>query len=221
MWKPVTCARLAEARGLGFGARPLLAAAAVLVVGGCSLVSRAPPPARIPSGAGVTASGAIVPVPDASVQMPDVHVAVPDAAGSAIASTAAQLIGTPYHFGGADERGFDCSGLAVYAHERAGLEIPRTANEQRRAARPVALDDLEPGDLVFFRIRHRHMRRSVDHVGIYTGDGRFIHAPSSGGVVSYGNLNDDYFRKRLAGAGRFWGATATAEPVEAQAPSPH
>jgi len=133
-------------------------------------------------------------------------------AGAAIARVAAELVGTPYHFGGADLQGFDCSGLAFYAHERVGLEIPRTAEEQRHASRPVPLAALAPGDLVFFRIGARR----IDHVGIYAGAGRFIHAPRSGEVVSYGDLSEGYYRKRLVGAGRFWGESAQTAP-----PSPH
>lgn len=134
-------------------------------------------------------------------------------AGHAIAQVATALVGTPYHFGGADLQGFDCSGLVVYSHERVGLEVPRTAAEQSRLARPVALEALSPGDLVFFRLRGRR----VNHVGIYAGSGRFIHAPRSGGVVSYADLADPYYRKHLAGAGRFW----RADVAETADPSPH
>ncbi|MDB6091048.1 MAG: hypothetical protein JWN85_3832 [Gammaproteobacteria bacterium] len=133
--------------------------------------------------------------------------------GAVIARTATQLVGAPYHFGGADLQGFDCSGLALFVHERAGLEIPRTAEAQRRAARPVSLDALSPGDLVFFRIKSRH----VNHVGIYAGDGRFIHAPRSGAVVSYGDLHATYYRKHLVSAGRFWNSKASGTYVV----SPH
>src|SRR5262245_36599692 len=66
--------------------------------------------------------------------------------GHAIARQAAALVGRPYQFGGADGAGFDCSGLALYVHERVGLTIPRTAAEQQRAAQPVAPGQLEPGD---------------------------------------------------------------------------
>lgn len=121
-------------------------------------------------------------------------------AGAGIAQAAAQVVGAPYQFGGADLHGFDCSGLAVYAYERAGLEIPRTAQAQQEAARPVAIEALSPGDLVFFRIGSRH----VNHVGIYAGGGRFIHAPHPGGAVSYGNLFGPYYRKHFVAAGRFW-----------------
>jgi cell wall-associated NlpC family hydrolase len=129
-----------------------------------------------------------------------------DDRGAAIAAAAAQLVGTPYHFGGTDEQGFDCSGLVTYVHERAGLQVPRTANEQKRAARPVPLDSMLPGDVVFFRTGHHISRSRVDHVGIYTGGGRFIHAPHARSTVSYANLNEGYYRKHLVSAGRLWDA---------------
>jgi murein DD-endopeptidase len=125
-------------------------------------------------------------------------------AGDAMSSLAASLIGTPYHFGGADAAGFDCSGLARYVHERVGLSIPRTAAEQQRAAHPVPIAQLAPGDLVFFHIR----KRSVDHVGIYAGENRFIHAPRAGVAVAYGDLAGGFYARHLAGAGRFWDAAA-------------
>ena len=127
--------------------------------------------------------------------------AAPTDQGAVIAAVAASLVGTPYHFGGADESGFDCSGLALYVHQRAGLAIPRTAAAQQRAARPVSLAELVPGDLVFFRIR---ARRAIDHVGIYAGAGRFIHAPRAGQTVTYADLTQGFYAGRLRSAGRFW-----------------
>jgi murein DD-endopeptidase len=120
--------------------------------------------------------------------------------GGAVAAVAKSLVGTPYRFGGADEHGFDCSGLAVYAYERVGITIPRTAAKQERSARLVPLRDLLPGDLLFFRIRSRR----IDHVGIYVGRGRFVHAPRSGALVSYGSLRRGFFPEHLVKAGRFW-----------------
>jgi murein DD-endopeptidase len=121
-------------------------------------------------------------------------------AGAAIVAAATARIGTRYQFGGADEGGFDCSGLARYAHARAGLAIPRTAAAQQQAARPVRLAALAPGDLVFFRMRgHR-----IDHVGIYAGDGRFIHASHAGHKVSYADLRSGYYAQHLVSAGRYW-----------------
>lgn len=140
---------------------------------------------------------------------PDSGGAVPPVgreAGAALVGVAAQLIGTPYRYGGASPQGFDCSGLVYYVHGRLGLQVPRTAAQQSRAARTVKLSALQPGDLVFFRVDSR----SVDHVGIYAGRGRFIHAPRTGKVVSYAYLDDPYYRKRLVGAGRFWEAPGHA-----------
>lgn len=121
-----------------------------------------------------------------------------------IAQLAVSFVGAPYQFGGADAAGFDCSGLARYVHERAGLAIPRTAAEQQRTARPVPLAELAPGDLVFFRIR----RRGIDHVGVYAGGGRFVHAPRAGQAVAYGELSRGFYARHLVSAGRFWGRDA-------------
>lgn len=125
----------------------------------------------------------------------------PGTTGDAIAAIAASLVGTPYQFGRADTAGFDCSGLALYVHERVGLAIPRTARQQQLAARPVPLAEIAPGDVVFFSLRARR----VDHVGIYAGLGRFIHAPRAGLPVAYADLTTGYYRAHLVSAGRFWG----------------
>ena len=121
-------------------------------------------------------------------------------AGEKIVSIAAGLIGTPYLYGGdTPKEGFDCSGLVFYSFEQMGMKVPRTAEEQRKAADRVKRDDLEPGDLVFFR----NSNGRVDHVGIYAGDGRFIHSPNSRSVVSYAYLDAPYYRSHFVSAGRF------------------
>ncbi len=129
--------------------------------------------------------------------------------GARIAQLAASFVGVPYQFGGADAAGFDCSGLARYVHERAGVAIPRTAAEQQRAAHLVPLAELSPGDLVFFRLR----RRGIDHVGVYAGGGRFVHSPRAGQAVAYGDLRGGFYARHLVSAGRFWDQGApTASP---------
>jgi murein DD-endopeptidase len=138
--------------------------------------------------------------------VPPRRAAPPPDTAAIMAALAVSLVGTPYQFGGADAAGFDCSGLALYLHARVGLAIPRTASEQQHAAHPVPLAALSPGDLVFFRIHSRH----VDHVGIYVGGGRFVHAPRAGGAVAYGELGEGgYYRARVASAGRFWDGIST------------
>ncbi len=117
-----------------------------------------------------------------------------------ILATAMDLLGTPYRYGGRSPReGFDCSGLVQYTHRQAGIDVPRTARAQYNASKPVSRRRLQPGDLVFFRIDGRR----ISHVGIYLGDGRFIHAPSSGRKVTTARLDDPYWRRHYSGAGRF------------------
>ncbi len=113
---------------------------------------------------------------------------------------AMSLIGTPYRNGGASpSTGFDCSGLVAFVFgEVAGLRLPRSAEEQARVGREVARHELTPGDLVFFDT----LRRPFSHVGIYLADVRFVHAPSSNGVVRTENLQDRYWAARWNGARR-------------------
>ena len=124
------------------------------------------------------------------------------APGARIATLAETLVGSPYRYGGADPAGFDCSGLVFFVHRQLGISVPRTVASQSLSAMPVDPAHLQPGDLVFFR------ESGVDatHVGVYTGGHRFIHAPQSGRPVSYGSLEDDYYRATFVGAGRFYRA---------------
>lgn len=108
-------------------------------------------------------------------------------------------IGAPYRYGGASPHGFDCSGLVYYSYRKAGIRVPRTTRAQLRNAHRVPQGQLRPGDLVFFKLD----RRPVSHVGIYTGDNRFIHAPSSGRRVSYTVMSDPYWQARFVAAGRY------------------
>ena len=119
-------------------------------------------------------------------------------AGAAALLAAESRIGTPYRYGGSGPDAFDCSGLIAYAYQQAGVALPSTAAQQYALARPVPRTELRPGDLVFFR----WSGREVSHVGIYAGDGLFVHAPQAGGQVRTANLDDEWYRERYAGAGR-------------------
>ncbi len=105
-----------------------------------------------------------------------------------------------YKFGGnSPEQGLDCSGLIRYVFQQAtGISLPRTAREQARVGESVAVDKLQPGDLVFFNTR----RFQFSHVGLYIGDNRFIHAPSTGGSVEVVSLEKQYWQKAFNGARR-------------------
>jgi cell wall-associated NlpC family hydrolase len=122
--------------------------------------------------------------------------------GRAVLEAAESRIGAPYRYGGSGPDAFDCSGLVAYAHRQVGIGVPRTAAEQFSKATPVKRGELRPGDLVFFRLSGR----DVGHVGIYAGDDRFVHAPQSGGHVRLASLEDEWYRQRFAGAGRFYAA---------------
>lgn len=120
------------------------------------------------------------------------------AVGEHAARTASSLVGSPYRYGGHSPDGFDCSGLVYYAYRAAGLSVPRTSTQQFRAAKPIPITAARAGDLLFFRYE-----RKVSHVGIYLGDQRFVHAPSSGKHVSVASLTDAHYREHFVGAGRF------------------
>lgn len=114
-----------------------------------------------------------------------------------LVQTARSFLGVPYQWGGAsEEEGFDCSGLAMSVYRLNGFSLPRTSRDQFRAGDPVPRSSLSEGDLVFFDTRGRG---TVSHVGIYAGDGQFIHAPRSGRSVSFDSLDNSYYRSRFLG----------------------
>ena len=111
---------------------------------------------------------------------------------------AEDFLDVPYLWGGADaDRGFDCSGLTMTVYQLNGLDLPRTARDQYETGAFVEREHLRKGDLVFFNISSRE---KISHVGIYTGDGQFIHAPGQGKKIRYDSLSSRYFRERYAGA---------------------
>ena len=120
--------------------------------------------------------------------------------GEALADFALRLRGTPYRYGGATLDGFDCSGLVFYAHRQLGLSVPRTSREQAAEADSIKPRKLQRGDLVFFKVGSRR----VNHVGIYIGKNRFVHAPGAGKPVTINSLDDEFYAERFFSAGRFW-----------------
>ena len=114
--------------------------------------------------------------------------------GNQIASLAESLVGSPYKYGGASPKGFDCSGLVYYTHRQLDIKVPRSSKQQARHAPAKDLASAMPGDILFFNIYGDR----VSHVGIYTGNDQFIHAPKSGGHVSHASISDPYWRQRLS-----------------------
>lgn len=115
-----------------------------------------------------------------------------------IAQLALSMVGVRYRYGGSDPTaGFDCSGLVYYTYTSNGHPVPRTSREQFNVAREIPFAQAVEGDLVFFRDQE-----TLSHVGIYLGDGRFVHAPSSGGTVSVASIDTPYYQRHLVAVGR-------------------
>ena len=137
----------------------------------------------------------------ACAQLPFKTVGVPEPPErSALLLDAMGYIGTPYERGGnTGASGLDCSGFVKAVFEQAeGITLPRSAYEQAHATVEIYRADLQPGDLVFFNT----LRRAFSHVGIYLGEGRFIHAPRPGAQVRIESMNGSYWRTRFNGARR-------------------
>jgi cell wall-associated NlpC family hydrolase len=120
---------------------------------------------------------------------------------SELVVTAMGFLGVPYRRGGnaVETGGFDCSGFVKAIYEQTvGLVLPRRAEQQAAATQAVDKGDLQPGDLVFFNT----MRRAFSHVGIYVGEGKFIHSPKPGAEVRVENMAANYWQRRFDGARR-------------------
>lgn len=124
----------------------------------------------------------------------------PNPALNDLAVYAISLEGTPYKYGGTSpDTGFDCSGFVGHVFKQSlGKTLPRSSEQISRVGREQESDELQPGDLVFFNT----LDKSYSHVGIYLGEGQFIHSPSTGKSVSIANMNESYWRKRYDGARR-------------------
>ena len=134
-----------------------------------------------------------------------------------VVQAALAMVGAPYRHGGRSPSGFDCSGLVVYSYHRAGRAgLPHSAKALERLVQPVAIDDLEPGDLLFFDLRGKESA----HVAIYVGDDEFVHAPSPGKRVERVAFDHVYWGPRIERAGRLAYRAASRGPAPAaMAPS--
>ena len=114
--------------------------------------------------------------------------------GDKAVGIALRYLGTPYSWAGASPAGFDCSGFVMYVYGRLGIGLPHSSSALWGVGRPVPRHDLEPGDIVFFN--------GLSHVGIYIGNGRFVHSPHSGDVVKISRFSEDWYGSTYDGARR-------------------
>lgn len=170
----------------------------------------------LPVGRGPAAPAQRAPVEDAVATVPQVAVAPapPGTAATPARDTdmlfhALAAAGADYRRGGKSyQSGFDCSGLVAFVYREAyGLALPHNTQAQSQMGDAIDASDLQPGDLVFFNTQ----RKPFSHVGIYIGEGRFIHAPREGAVVRTENLRARYWRTRFDGARRLEPTVVTAD----------
>jgi cell wall-associated NlpC family hydrolase len=121
------------------------------------------------------------------------------AAGADVADLAQQYVGSPYRWGGASPAGFDCTGFVMWVFSQFGVGLPHNEAGQLASGTAVSADDLQPGDVVVFANTYR---RGLSHVGIYVGNGKFVHAVDERHGVLVSNLWDSYWGPRFVGASR-------------------
>lgn len=168
----------------------------VLLIGASACAARGATPRPFPGA----------PSPPSSATPPPGGVPPAAAAPAAAATPATQLLletalayrGVPYRNGGSDPSGFDCSGFVQWVFAQHGRRLPREVRDQYQIGNTINLDDVQPGDLVFFET----VSRGASHVGIALGGDQFVHAPSSRGVVRIESYTTDYWKRRYVGARR-------------------
>ena len=126
-----------------------------------------------------------------------VSVPASDSKADHAVAVALQQIGVPYRYGGSTPVGFDCSGLVHYSYAQAGKTVPRTTATLWSGLQPVSASEMRAGDVLFFRIAGK-----MSHVALYIGGDEFVHAPSSGKVVSVGSLRSEFYDDAFVRAGR-------------------
>ena len=127
----------------------------------------------------------------------------PDSAvsGVKLLEIAKSQLGLKYKYGGVSPKtGFDCSGFVMWVHKQGGITIDREAPGQFQGGKKIEKSDLKAGDIVFFET----YKKGPSHVGIYDGNGRFIHSPNSKSEVKFNKLSNSYYKKRYLGARRYW-----------------
>ncbi|WP_210366587.1 C40 family peptidase [Bacillus sp. REN3] len=127
---------------------------------------------------------------------------IPKQNGESIVNEGKQFVGLPYLWGGMSSFGYDCSGFSYNMCRANGYIIPRDAHEQAAAGNRVELTEIQPGDLLFFA--YQEGKGKIHHVGIYYGDGKLLHSPSTGKNIEVIRLEGTIYEKELCAARRYW-----------------
>ena len=183
--------------------RALLPACIALTCGACAsggAVPRPFPGAPTPPASSPRAQDPVRPDDAGATAVP-----IPDPARAELVATALGLRGSPYRDGGSDPSGFDCSGFVQYVFAMHATRLPRQAWDQYHVGLPIPLDEVQPGDLVFFET----VSRGASHVGVAIGGEQFVHAPSSRGVVRIESYTAAYWSTRFIGARRVINSVST------------
>ena len=135
------------------------------------------------------------------VTIVDASEAVAAGKGAEIANLALTFVGCRYVYGGSSPKGFDCSGFTYYVLKQFGITLNRTASDQLDNGTPVSMSELQPGDLVMFQ-KNRNSSRRASHVGIYIGDGQFVHASTSSVGVIVSKMSSAYYTTGFVGGRR-------------------
>jgi cell wall-associated NlpC family hydrolase len=178
----------------------VLLAVVTAACGNRTTTVRTPVPRPFP-GAPLPPNAAEPPPTAVAIIPPNPNLVVPEtgsASTDALLATAMALQGTAYRNGGSDPTGFDCSGFVQWVFSRHDKKLPREVRDQWKAGDEIDRDDLKPGDLVFFET----VSKGASHVGISLGGDRFVHAPSSRGVVRVERFSSSYWSPRWVGARR-------------------
>lgn len=173
-------------------------------------VPRPFPGAAVPPGAAEPpVADAEPPAETAGILTPSAPLPFGTGMVEAVVRTALDFLGVPYRNGGSSPAGFDCSGFVQYIFAQYGRPLPREVRDQYRIGREVQLKEVRPGDLLFFQT----VSRGASHVGVAIGEGRFVHAPSSRGVVRVEPYTGSYWARRFVGARRIADDVTAARPA--------
>ena len=166
----------------------LVAVLAAIAAAACATTGGTPRPRPFPGA----------PIPPASSPPPPLAAAAASLPAKDVVATALAMQGAPYRNGGSDPAGFDCSGLVQWVFAQHGIHVPRDVQRQFQALNRIDRREVRPGDLLFFET----VSDGVSHVGLAIGGDRFVHAPSSRGVVRIERFTTNYWAARFVGARR-------------------